>query len=68
MSKGDKIVYCADGTQAKVIDWSDCHICTLEDDIKRIYGIDTWSFIKRWYSSEKRMDSMTFIKMKLEKL
>ena len=68
MSKGDKIVYCADGTHAKVIDWSDCHICTLEDDIQRIYGIDTWPFIKRWYSSEKRMDSMTFIKMKLKKL
>jgi hypothetical protein len=68
MSKGQKIITCADGTQAKVNEWETKHICILEDDIKRIYGIDTWSFIKRWYASEKRMDSMTFIKMKLEKI
>lgn len=68
MSKGDKFVTCADGVQAKVIEWKDCHICTLEEDIKRLYGIDVWSFLKRWYNTEKRMDSMTFIKMKLEKV
>ncbi len=68
MSKGDKTIGCADGIQAKVVEWKDCHICTLEDDIKRIYGIDAWAFVKRWYQTEKRMDSMTFIKMKLEKL
>lgn len=68
MSKGEKHIICADGVQAKVVEWKDCHICTLEDDIKRIYGIDVWSFVKRWYQTEKQMDSMTFIKMKLEKL
>lgn len=68
MSKGQKIITCADGIQANVVEWESKHICTLEDDIKRIYGIDTWSFLKRWYASEKRMDSMTFIKMKLEKI
>lgn len=68
MSKGDKIVNCADGIQAKVVEWKDIHICELEDDVKRIYGIDIWSFVKRWWQTEKRMDSMTFIKMKLEKL
>lgn len=68
MSKGDKVVHCPDGIQAKVVEWKDIHICELEDDVKRIYGIDIWSFIKRWWQTEKRMDSMTFIKMKLEKL
>lgn len=68
MSKGEKQITCADGVEAKVVEWKDCHICTLEEDIKRLYGIDTWSFVRRWYQTEKRMDSMTFIKMKLEKL
>ena len=68
MSKGQKIIICADGIKANVIEWEATHICVLEEDIKRIYGIDAWSFIKRWYASEKRMDSMTFIKMKLEKI
>lgn len=68
MSNGDKRIICADGVEAKVVEWKDCHICTLEEDIKRIYGIDAWAFVKRWWQTEKRMDSMTFIKMKLEKL
>lgn len=68
MSKGDKIVVCADGVQAKVVEWKDKHVCTIEDEIKRLYGIDAWSFVKRWYSSCKQMDSMTFIYMKLEKV
>lgn len=68
MSKGEKIIFCADGIRAKVVEWEECHICELEKDIQDIYGIDAWSFIKRWYNTEKLMDSMTFIKMKLEKL
>lgn len=68
MSKGDKIIRCADGVEAKVLEWKDIHICELEKDIQDLYHIDAWSFLKRWYSSEKQIDSMTFIKMKLEKL
>ena len=68
MSKGNKIVHCADGVIAKVTEWNDIHICELEQDIQELYHIDAWSFLKRWYNSEKRMDSMHFIKMKLEKL
>ena len=68
MSKGEKIIRCADGVEAKVTEWKDCHVCELEKDIQDIYKIDAWSFVKRWWTTEKRMDSMTFIKMKLEKL
>ena len=68
MSKGDKIIRCADGVEAKVLEWKDAHICELEKDIQDLYHIDAWSFLKRWWATEKRMDSMTFIKMKLEKL
>lgn len=68
MSKGEKIVRCADGIDAKVIEWKDVHICELEKDIQDLYHMDAWSFLKRWWATEKRMDSMTFIKIKLEKL
>ena len=68
MSKGEKIIRCADGVEAKVIEWKDCHVCELEKDIQDLYHIDAWAFLKRWWTTEKRMDSMTFIKMKLEKL
>ena len=68
MSKGDKIIRCADGVEAKVLEWKDVHICELEKDIQELYHIDAWAFLKRWWTTEKRMDSMTFIKMKLEKL
>lgn len=68
MSKGNKMIKCADGVDAKVVEWKDVHICELEKDIQDIYHIDAWSFLKRWYNTEKRMDSMTFIKMKLEKI
>lgn len=68
MSKGEKEVHCADGIVARVLEWEEKHICELEDDIQRLYGIGCWQFMCRWYKSEKRMDSMHFIKMKLEKL
>lgn len=68
MSKGEKEIVCADGVAAKVLEWKEVHICELEKDIQEIYGISPWQFVCRWYNSEKRMDSMHFIKMKLEKL
>lgn len=68
MSKGKKTIICADGIRANVVDWKEYHVCELEKDIQELYKIDAWSFIKRWWNTEKRMDSMTFIKMKLEKI
>jgi hypothetical protein len=34
MSKGEKIIRCADGVEAKVTEWKDCHVCELEKDIQ----------------------------------
>lgn len=68
MSKGEKTIMCADGIKARLLDWKDLHICELENDIQDMYGISAWDFVKRWFKTEKRMNSMTFIKMKLQRL
>lgn len=66
-NKGERYIIFADGVKGKVIESSEKHICELEEDIKKLYGIDTWSFVKRWYQSDKAMDSMHFVVIKVIK-
>lgn len=66
-NKGDKYIIFADGIKAKVIESYEKHICELETEIRNLYGIDTWTFIKRWYQSDKGMDSMHFVVIKVKK-
>lgn len=68
ISKGEKKVITADGITCKVIELKEVHICELEEKINELYKIDCWSFIKRWYSTKKTMDSLHFIYLKLKKL
>ena len=68
MSKGEKYILTADGIRAKVESWEEKHICELEDEIQRLYNMDCWSYIKRWYKATKGcMDSMHFLILKLKK-
>lgn len=67
-SKGAKRVITADGITCDVIECKEIHICELENKINELYGIDCWSFIKRWWSTKKSMDSMHFIYLKLERI
>lgn len=65
----EKICITADGVRCKAIDWKEQHICELEEDVRRIYGIqNTWEFLKRWYGLDKHMNSMYFLKIKLKKI
>lgn len=66
-NKGERHIIFTDGTKGKVITSKEVHICEAEEDIKRIYGIDVWTFIRKWYLADKGMDSMHFIYMKIEK-
>lgn len=68
LGKGKKQVVTADGILANVISIEEKHICDLEDDITRIYGISPWEFIKRWHGANIGADSMVFAKLKLEKV
>ena len=68
LGKGVKQVVTADGILANVKPIEEKHICDLEDDITRIYGISPWEFIKRWRNANIGADSMIFAKLKLEKV
>ena len=67
LTKGERCVITADGIRAKVIDVQEKHICELEEDIQRLYGIDVWRFVCSWYKGHTNMDSMHFLVIKLEK-
>ena len=67
MSKGDHYVTTADGIHCKIVSWEEKHICELEDEIRKIYNLDAWEFIKRWHKSCPYMDSMHFIVLDLKK-
>ena len=66
-NKGEHHIIFSDGAKGKVITYKEVHICEAEEDIKRIYGMDAWTFMRRWYLADKGMDSMHFIYMKIEK-
>lgn len=67
LNKGERYLITSDNIKAKVVECKEVHICDLEDDIKRLYNILAWDFIKRWHGSDNRMDSMHFLKIKLKK-
>lgn len=68
MCKGERNVVTADGFTCKVVECEEKHICELESKIRELYGMDCWSFIKRWYSVKNTMDSFHFVVLKLQKL
>ena len=67
MSKGEHYVTTADNIRCKVINWSEKHICELEDEIRKTYNLDAWAFIKKWYKWHPNMDSMHFVVLDLKK-
>lgn len=63
-----KLLKTSDGIICKVKKYSIKHICEIENDIKRLYNMDAWSYIKRWYSAMPYMDSMNFLVLELEQI
>ena len=62
-----KQLRCADGTLCDVENCEVKSIFDLEDDVMKIYGMDTWSFLKRWHLVDPNMDSLSFVKINLKK-
>lgn len=65
--KAKKHVRTSDDVECVVEWWSEEHICDIEADIKSIYGLDAWTYLKTWHKHEPCMTSMHFIKMKIKK-
>lgn len=67
INKGDRYIIFHDGVKAKVTEVKEKHICELEEEIKRLYNCEIWTFVKKWYATYKSMDSMTFVCIKVIK-
>lgn len=68
LSKGERYVITSDNVRCKVMECKEEHICELEGKINEIYGVDCWTFIRRWYQTKKNMDSLHFVHLKLKKV
>lgn len=66
-NEAKKVVKTADNIRCVVTEWDEQNICDLENEIKELYNMDAWSFIKTWRASFPQMTSMQFIKMKLQR-
>lgn len=62
-----KHIKTADGVICLVEGFEEKHICELEDDIKRLYNMDAWSFIRKWYKFDSMVTNMVFVKIWLKK-
>jgi hypothetical protein len=62
-----RMVKTTDNIECCVESYSVVHMCQLSDDIKRLYNMDPWPWIMRWYGVEPNMHSMEFVKLKLKK-
>lgn len=67
LNKGERYLITADNVKAKVLEAKEVHMCELWEDIDRLYKLSVWDFIVRWYNSEKNMDSMHLLHIKLRK-
>lgn len=65
---GKKTIQTKDGVRCECVSYEHKHIFEMEEDIKTLYGIETYDFLKRWYNFDHEMQSLYFIKMKLKKM
>ena len=62
-----RLIKTSDDVECLVESFNVVHMCQLDDDIKRLYGMEPWLYIKRWFKVAPQMYSMEFIKIKLKK-
>lgn len=67
MCSGKKTVITADKVKCKVVQWKELHLLDSEEEIQKLYGISAWEYARKYYEYDHNMQSMTLIKMKLEK-
>lgn len=61
-----RMVKTSDNIECIVESFEEKHMCDLAGDITRLYGMEPWSYIQRWYKVAPHMHSMDFFKIKLK--
>lgn len=61
---GEKHIITADQKKALVLDKKEYHMCEMEEIVKRLYGMDVWPFVMRWYNNGFNLLSPSFIYIK----
>ena len=64
----EPLILTSDNVKCKAAFYTIANIVDLEADVKRIYKMSAWDFIKRWYENLRFIDSMSFIKMTLVRI
>lgn len=64
--KEEKFIIFADGIKRKVLSYRTIHICEMEDYVKRLYDMNAWDFIKRWYDNGNKFYTSEFVHIKVE--
>ena len=67
LCKCEKRVLTSDNVECTVESHEEVHMCKLGDDVKRLYDMEMWPYIMRWYNVDPNMSSMEFVKIKLKK-
>jgi hypothetical protein len=62
-----RMVKTTDDVECVVESYEEIHMCSLEADIKRLYGMEPWPYVMRWYKVAPHMNTMDFFKLKLKK-
>lgn len=62
-----RMVKTSDNVECVVESFEEAHICTLENEIKELYGMEPWPYVMRWYKVAPMMHSMDFVRVKLKK-
>lgn len=67
MDSGDIYVITADEVKCKVTNRCIRNIFELEKDIKSIYDIPAWDFLKKWYGVNESLSSIDFFVLQLKR-
>lgn len=66
--KEQRIVITSDNIECNVVSITERHLCDLESDIQLIYGCDAWSWLKRWYRIDERVNDLRVLILELKKI
>ena len=61
---GEKHIITADQKKALVLEKKEYHMCEMDEIVKRLYGMDVWPFVMRWYNNGFNLLSPSFIYIK----